>query len=224
VPDLRGYWRPAHAYKLLRTREGRPLPFIPAAREVYEGNLAQRRKGDLSFDTMATLCQRPGIPRALTTSPFWIVQGNDYVDFLFDWNQVKRIVPIQRVRTAADGGQKPIQNGEAVLSESQHLDIYAMGSALGKWDGQVLVIDSKQFNDRTLLDDATPHSESLHVLERIRLVDRNALEDVVTVTDPEIFTAPWTTVLRFRRLPSNSPLSEDVCMDRVVTPQTVDAD
>jgi hypothetical protein len=99
-----------------------------------------------------------------------------------------------------------------------------MGSATGKWEGKELVIDSKQYNEKTLLDDATPHSESLHVVERIRLVDRNTLEDVVAVIDPETFTAPWETVLRFKRLPANTPVSEDVCTDRVVTPQTVDAD
>jgi hypothetical protein len=211
--DLRGYWQPAQAYGLLRTEAGKVPPLNAAAREVYEHHLAQRRKADLSFDTMASLCLPPGIPRALTVSAFWILQSDEYVELLFDWNQVKRVVAL------------PGKYAEVTFAESQSPEeVYLMGNAAGHWDGGVLVVDSAQYHTATLLDEALPHSKSLHVIERIRLADPNHLEDVVSITDPQTFTAPWTTVLRFRRVHSSAPVSENVCTDRVVTPRTVDAD
>jgi hypothetical protein len=208
VPDLRGVWQPVQAYALLKTREGKPPPLTPAVGEVYRRNLAQRQKGDLSFDGMATLCQPPGSPRALTVAPFRILQDNylGSVVFLSEWNKLRRLIKV--------GGK---HNGEED-------EVYFMGDAVGAWDGKVLVVDATQFNDKTLLDNALPHSEALHVMERIRLIDGNTLEDAISITDPETFTAPWTTVLRFKRLPSDRPFPIDVCTDRVVTPLTVDAD
>jgi hypothetical protein len=205
VPDLRGVWRPAHAYHMLLTTSGEAPPLTTAARKTYEQNLARRKKRDLSFDNMATLCQPPGIPRLLTVAPFRLLQTNEYVVFLSEWNQVRREAYINGKHSTED-------------------EVYFLGNAVGTWDGNVLVIDSKSFNDRTLLDDAIPHSESLHVVERIRLVNNNTLEDSIAITDPEAFKAPWTTVLRFERLPSDRPIPVDVCTDRVVTPLTSEAE
>jgi hypothetical protein len=59
-----------------------------------------------------------------------------------------------------------------------------------------------------------PHSESLHLIERLKLVSGDTLEDRITVSDPETFTGDWETILRFKRQPSNTEISEDVCYDR----------
>jgi hypothetical protein len=212
APYFYGAWRPAQTYDLLQTSEGKPPPLTPAARAVYERNLAQRRKGDLAFDGMATLCQPPGIPRLLTRAPFWLFPIDDKVIFLSEWNQVMRPVYLHSKHQTHD------------LAPGELDNVYYLGDAVGEWDGDVLVVDSTSFRDSTLLDNALPHSESLHVVERIRLVDRNTLESAITITDPKTYTVPWTTVLRFRRLPSDRPAVEDVCTDRVVTPLTANAE
>jgi predicted SnoaL-like aldol condensation-catalyzing enzyme len=207
VPDLRGVWQPTQAYNLLKTREGKEPPLTLEARKVYEQNLAGRKKGDLAFDSMATLCQPPGIPRTLAVAPFRIMQDSylGWVVFLSEWNKLRRPIPV--------GGK-----------HAEEDQVYWLGDPVGAWDGKVLVVDSTQFSGKTLLDSALPHSESLQVTERIRLADRNTLEDTITLVDPETFTAPWTTVMRFKRLPSSRPFPIDVCTDRVVTPLTIDAD
>ena len=44
-----------------------------------------------------------------------------------------------------------------------------MGDSIGKWEGDTLVVDSIGFNDKTWLDQVGhPHSEELHLVERIR--------------------------------------------------------
>ncbi len=53
-----------------------------------------------------------------------------------------------------------------------------MGDAIGKWEGDTLVVDTVGFNDKTWLDnDGLPHSEDLHVVERIRRVNHDTLDD-----------------------------------------------
>src|SRR5690348_12199777 len=43
------------------------------------------------------------------------------------------------------------------------------GDSVGKWEGDTLVVDTIGLNDKTWVDNAgIPHSEALHVVERIR--------------------------------------------------------
>jgi hypothetical protein len=67
-----------------------------------------------------------------------------------------------------------------------------MGDAVGRWDGDTLVIDTIGLVKNTQIDEAgTLHSEDLHVVERIRKVS-DALEVLFTIEDPKAFTKPWT--------------------------------
>ncbi len=55
------------------------------------------------------------------------------------------------------------------------------------------MIDTIGFNDRAWIDIAGhPHSEDLHMTERIRRADRNHLMIAMTFEDPKAFTKPWT--------------------------------
>jgi hypothetical protein len=49
-------------------------------------------------------------------------------------------------------------------------------------------------NDKTWLDHVgLPHSDTLHVIERIRRPDRDTLIDDFTIDDPKAFTKTWTS-------------------------------
>jgi hypothetical protein len=51
-----------------------------------------------------------------------------------------------------------------------------LGDSIGKWEGDTLVVDTVGFNDKTWLDGmGLPHSEALHVVERIRRMDHETL-------------------------------------------------
>jgi hypothetical protein len=66
------------------------------------------------------------------------------------------------------------------------------GFSVGRYDGDTLVVESVGFDARSWLDKlGYPHSEKMRVEERYRRVDANTLELVITITDPEYYTAPW---------------------------------
>jgi len=76
------------------------------------------------------------------------------------------------------------------------------GESVGHYEGDTLVIDTIGFNDKTFVDNfRTPHSEKLHMVERIRLVeDGNFLEADITIEDPAVFIKPLQVTKRSRRV------------------------
>ena len=84
-----------------------------------------------------------------------------------------------------------------------------LGDAVGKWQGDTLVIESVKFVDDTwLTDDGSFHSPSLKVTEKLRL-NGEKLEYQAIADDPAVLAEPWQ--LRPRTLkrgdkPINEPL------------------
>jgi hypothetical protein len=195
--DISGTWKVVGAIKELKATDGKPPPLTPAAAEVYQQNRAKWQAGDLSFDPN-TRCVSAGIPRSLTLPyAFKIFQNATQVFFLFEWNHWYRNV---RLTDKERDVPYPL----------------AMGVASGQWDGDTLVIKSVGLRaDNTLLDSSgMPHSERLHLTERMSLVDHDTLRDRITFDDPETFTRTWDTVLTFKRQPAGTEIKEDVCFDR----------
>jgi hypothetical protein len=64
------------------------------------------------------------------------------------------------------------------------------GHSIGKWDGDTLVIDTVGFNDKSWLFLMVPHTERLHVTQRLRRPDLGHLEIQTTYEDPETFKTP----------------------------------
>jgi len=104
-----------------------------------------------------------------------------------------------------------------------------MGDSIGRWDGDVLVVDTIGTNGRTraingvgsnalVSDDDTsprlPVSDQLHLVERLRLVaGGEVLEDEMTITDPKNYTAPVVVKHYWQRRP-DIPVLEYVCGER----------
>jgi hypothetical protein len=76
------------------------------------------------------------------------------------------------------------------------------GESVGHYEGDTLVIDTIGLNDKTFVDNfRTPHSENLHVIERLRLVEGGRfLEAEVLIDDPAVFLAPLHVTKRSRRV------------------------
>jgi hypothetical protein len=64
------------------------------------------------------------------------------------------------------------------------------GHSIGKWDGDTLVIDTVGFNDKSWLFFLVPHTEKLHVTQRLRRPDLGHLEMETTYEDPGTFKTP----------------------------------
>jgi hypothetical protein len=88
-----------------------------------------------------------------------------------------------------------------------------MGDSIGHWEGDTLVADTVNFNDKTWLDRmGHPHSDQLHVVERIRRVDHDHLVDEITVEDPKAYTKTWTARLPYVLKPKWT-IAEAFCED-----------
>jgi len=87
------------------------------------------------------------------------------------------------------------------------------GESVGHYEGDTLVIDTIGLNDKTFVDNfRTPHSEKLHVVERIKLVDGGkAMQVDITFDDPDAFNAPWSVVQRYDRI--RQPMAEEICAE-----------
>ena len=69
-----------------------------------------------------------------------------------------------------------------------------MGYATGRWDGDVLVIETSGFTDRTAIA-GTRHSEKLKVVERLTRVSDDTISYEATVSDSETWTGAFTVVV-----------------------------
>ncbi|PYS38795.1 MAG: hypothetical protein DMG14_16345 [Acidobacteria bacterium] len=81
-----------------------------------------------------------------------------------------------------------------------------LGHSVGHWEGDTLVVDSVGFNERVWMNrDALPHTDQLHLIERLTRVDFNTLKYEITVDDPGAYTAPWTTGFSLQWTPGEPP-------------------
>ena len=88
-----------------------------------------------------------------------------------------------------------------------------MGDSTGRWEGDMFVVDTVNFNDRTWLNDkGAPHSDALHLVERIRPILSGAyLEYKVTAEDPKALAKPYTYTRYYEKL--KTEVTDDVCED-----------
>lgn len=120
-------------------------------------------------------CLPPGVPRImLIPFPMQIVQIPGEVIMLFEYDHYIRHIHMDR------------------RAHPKELDLTWMGDSIGWWDGNTLVVDTAGLNDMTWLDQVGhPHSDRLHVVERIERLDENTLQDDVTIDDPNAYKKPW---------------------------------
>jgi hypothetical protein len=70
------------------------------------------------------------------------------------------------------------------------------GDSRGWWEGETLVVETRNFNDKKLFRGATAQ---LQTVERFTRLDADTIEYRLTVTDPATFERPWTLVNALRR-------------------------
>ena len=75
-----------------------------------------------------------------------------------------------------------------------------MGDARGRFEGDTLVVETRNFTNRTAVGGA-PHSTKLHLTERFTRVDPQMIDYEITVNDPETFARPWTMRMTITQQP-----------------------
>jgi len=78
------------------------------------------------------------------------------------------------------------------------------GDPIGHWEGDALVIESTNFNGKTRMSIGGDfYSPNAVTVERYQMMDSNTIKWTMTITDPTVFTRPWTmtTAQPMRRVP-----------------------
>jgi hypothetical protein len=199
--DLSGLWirlrDPSHAS--INLDFGKAIsPMTPwaeakfkAANSVYRSSSPSTVLSDPIFN-----CHPPGVPRIyLLNFPVQIVQVPGQVIMLFEFDHFVR-------RIYTDG--RPHDKDAGPLW---------MGDSIGKWDGDTLVADTASFNDKTTLDrEGYPHSDAMHIVERIRRTEPDKMVIDFTLDDPKAYTKPWSAELNFQLRP-DWKIMEHICED-----------
>jgi hypothetical protein len=116
-----------------------------------------------------------------------ITQGPNHVVIRNEMIHESRVIPL-------DGSARP---GPEVRSY--------LGIPRGRWEGNVLVVETTNFTERTQIGvngNGNPHSDALTVTERFIPVDGKTIHWEVTVNDPKTWTQPWTFLLPLKNDPS----------------------
>ena len=189
-PDLSGFWGGPLMHNMDKNVPGGfPAILTPAGKDAFEYNLTKSTNPE-------GLCLFAGIPRAsISGISFEIVQNPTRVAFLYELMNTFRSIPV-------DGREHP---KEPVPS--------FFGNGIGRWDGDTLVIDSVGFKDTQtwLDDDAHPHSDQMHVVERWTRTDAAHMTHQVTVEDPKFYSRSFSFDRVFTHLPPGQELLEYAC-------------
>lgn len=183
-PDLSGMWLGGPAAP-------GDLDMLPWAQA-----LTTERQASNSQAYPPTYCL-PGGPAPLMASGFFaLAQTSNLLIMLFE--------------TDTPGYRQVFLDGRG---HREDFGLTWMGHSVGAWDGDTLVIDSIGFGDRGWIDfSGHPHTDGLHVTQRIRRPDLGQLEIAITVDDPGAYRRPWT-VEKTATLVPDEEILEYVCTE-----------
>ena len=74
------------------------------------------------------------------------------------------------------------------------------GNSWGRWEGDVLVVETTNINPQQALRGAPPPSEHMRVTERFTRVDEETILYEFTVEDPTMYTQPWGGEIPIKKL------------------------
>jgi hypothetical protein len=184
--------------RVARTLDGKIPPMLPWAQELLEKRLVDAEHGK-PFANTASQCLPQGVPYLLFAAvggPLQILETPGQVTLINDAYNEMWFVYL--------GAKHPPQED---LEPTYH------GDSVGHWEGDTLVIDTLGgFNTKTTLDQVgMPHSDSMHVITKVRRTDADHLEFLVTVDDPKTFSAPWTRRVTYKKAANDARVAEEVC-------------
>jgi len=177
----------------------RPQLKGPYLREYQQRREADRKAGR---DFMVT-CKPNGMP-ALTAGPYAneILQNEKQINWFQEF-------PGETWRIYLDGRPHP---------NPAEYPATLTGHSTGKWEGDTLVVDTVHIRTDTLLfgqgrsANNLGHSDEMHIVQRIRLLDRDHLQVKGTIEDPQALVKPWQYTLTFHRHPGEE-IVEYLCDD-----------
>ena len=203
-PDLEGIWQPLHLnamYSVLPHEkgfllgsgsktgivEGGVLPYQPWAAEQ-----AKYRVEHMELDPTGH-CHYEGVPHSMYFA-FQIFQTPNEIALVHENMHAWRTIHMK--------GEHP-------------KDYLAwMGDSRGHWEGNTLVVDVANNNDKSVFDMAGHfHSDALHAVERFTPISRDLIQYEVTLEDPKVFTRPVKMKFNLKRATADYQIMEAGCFE-----------
>jgi hypothetical protein len=190
--DLNGLWNAVDGRFLtnIGRRAGIDVPFTPWGAAQFK----ERQDND-GRDRPAGRCLPHTIPDAMLVPnyPWKFIETPGVSIILFEnFTQYRQIF--------TDGRGFPTERNPTWF-----------GYSIGKWEGDVFVVETVGFNDKSWLDDGGhPRSDQMKTTERFRRKDFGHLEIEFTFDDPKAYTKPWSVSIPFELIP-DSDIIENIC-------------
>jgi hypothetical protein len=145
-------------------------------------------------------CMLSGVPRLFTGIPsLRIFQTTGQVLLVWDTYHAYRVIPL---------------DGRPHVAPSVK---FYMGNSRGRWEGNTLIIDTRNVKGQRLTYIGDFYSENAQIVERLTWTDANNFTYEATITDPTVFTRPWTMRVAERRRP-NEEMWESACFEGMSDP------
>ena len=194
-----GWWWEPNGRRLVRTRrtslvvdppDGRLPPLTPEAQRIMTAREETReRRGAASDLPLAERCVmgfNSGPP--MVPGPYnnlvQLFQGPGYVVIVNEMVHDARVVPLD--------GRPDLGAGVRFWA----------GNSRGRWEGTTLVVETRNFTDNGTGKFGFPglSDRNMHLVERFTRLDDGALIYRFTVTDPTVWTRPWTVEVPMTRI------------------------
>jgi hypothetical protein len=201
VPDFSGAWGPYRggrgADPKLAPPPATPLAMKPEYAKAYEARRAAEAAANSRGEPLATAssaCVPYGMPSMMSVAvyPIEVIQTTKQVTIIAEaFSEVRRVYigkPQQKIDDVPPG---------------------YYGRSVGRWQGDTLVIDTVGIKESVQYQ-RMPHSDQMHISERMRLVAPDVLHDQITIEDPVVLEKPYTYTLAYRRMPDYE-MVEFVC-------------
>jgi hypothetical protein len=141
-----------------------------------------RKRPERGYDDPTAHCFVAGVPRSMyVPAPLEILQPPGFVVILHE-RMSWRTIPL---------------DGRPHLPD--HFRLW-QGDSVGRWEGDTLVVETKNLNGKTWLNEVgeiVSHAET--VVERFTPIDADTIHYEATVSDPLVYTRPWTIALPLNR-------------------------
>jgi hypothetical protein len=225
----------SRAWMLVDPPDGR-LPALTAEAQKAEAtrrrSSAGRRASSFTngpFDSVEDFslydrCITRGFPNsmlpAIYGNSYEIVQSPSHVAIRYEMVHETRVIPLVDASTLRAPPGRADQGRETTSSESSRAESrddrphvgnsirLDMGDARGYWEGDSLVVESRNFRERSIYRNANP--DSLRIVERFLRTSATSVEWSVTIDDPKTWTKPWTFTLPLT-MNESEPVLEYAC-------------
>jgi hypothetical protein len=201
TPDFSGVWGPYRggrgADPKLAAPPATPLALKAEYAKPYEARRAAEAAANSRGEPLpnaSSSCIPYGVPSMMSVAvyPIEIIQTTKQVTVIAEaFSEVRRVYM-----------NKP-------QSKIDDVPPGYYGRSVGRWEGDTLVIDTVGIKESVQYQ-RMPHSDQIHIVERMRLVAPDILHDQITIEDPVTLEKPYTYTLAFRRMPDYE-MVEFVC-------------